>query len=57
MTDKPKDQAKKDVDDLDMNLDEFGTLQSSVSIEKLNSFLDKNLEDKKLKEEQKKNKG
>ena len=56
MTDKPKDEPKKDVDNLDMNLDEFGTLKSSVSIDKLNSFLDKNLDDKKLKEEQKKNK-
>ena len=59
MTDKSKDdqgKTKKDVESLEMNLDQFGNLKSSVSIDKLNAFLDENLEDKKLKEEQKKNK-
>ena len=45
---------KKEVKDIDMNLDAFGTLQSSVSVEKLNKFLDKSVKDKKLKHLQKK---
>lgn len=54
MTDKPKDSTKDQPKDLDMNLDEFGTLKSSVSIEKLNDYLDDHLDDKKLKDRQKK---
>lgn len=58
MTDKSEKEkrSKDEVNDLDMNLDEFGTLQSNVSIDKLNTFLDENLEDKKLKGEDKKSK-
>ncbi|MDX1684147.1 MAG: hypothetical protein R3275_02865 [Saprospiraceae bacterium] len=54
MSDKSKKEKKKKPEDLDMNLDEFGSLNSSVSIEKLNDYLDENLEDKKLKDRKKK---
>ena len=36
----------------DINIDAFGQLKSSLSIDKLNSFLDKNNEDKKLKHQE-----
>lgn len=45
---------EKEVENLDMNLDEFGMLKSSISIDKLNDFLDDNLDDKKLKDKKKK---
>jgi hypothetical protein len=44
----------KEVKDIDINLDAFGSLQSSVSVDKLNKFLDKTVDDKKLKHLKKK---
>ena len=52
------DKKKKDPeihDDLkgfDIKINEFGEIISSYSVDKLNSFLDDNVEDKKLKDRQ-----
>lgn len=49
---KKKEKAKvhKDLDGLDLNVDSFGEIKSSMSVDKLNKFLNKNVEDKKLKD-------
>lgn len=52
--DKTKKDGKKEAKDLEMNLDEFGTLRSNISIDKLNDYLDDHLDDKKLKDQKKK---
>jgi hypothetical protein len=39
-----------DLKGFDIKINEFGEIVSSYSVEKLNSFLDENVEDKKLKE-------
>jgi len=51
--DNKKKKDPKTHDDLkgfDIKINEFGEIVSSYSVEKLNSFLDVNVEDKKLKE-------
>lgn len=40
----------KDLEGFKMNINSFGEISSSFSIEKLNEFLNKNVEDKKLKD-------
>lgn len=52
MTDKKKKDPKihKDLRGFDIKINEFGEIVSSYSVEKLNDFLDENVEDKKLKE-------
>ncbi|MBW3469025.1 hypothetical protein [Arthrospiribacter ruber] len=40
----------KDLDGFQMNINSFGEISSSFSIDKLNEFLNKNVEDKKLKD-------
>jgi hypothetical protein len=48
---KPKKGAPevhKDLQGFDIKIDEFGEITSSLSIEKLNEFLNDNVEDKKL---------
>jgi hypothetical protein len=48
---KPKKGAPEVHDDLkgfDIKIDEFGEITSSLSIDKLNEFLNDNVEDKKL---------
>jgi hypothetical protein len=49
---KKKEKAKvhKDLDGLDLSIDRFGEIQSNMPIEQLNKFLNKNVEDKKLKD-------
>ncbi len=47
---KPKPKVHKDLQGLDITIDQFGEIRSSMNIEKLNEFLDKNVEDKKLAE-------
>lgn len=39
-----------DLKGFNMSIDEFGQMKSSLSIDKLNDFLNKNVEDKKLSE-------
>lgn len=54
MAKKPKKEENpkvhKDLDGFHMNIDSFGEISSSFSIDKLNEFLNKNVEDKKLKD-------
>ncbi len=52
MSDKPNKEvsakAHKDLDGFDISVDSFGQLSSNLSIDKLNSFLNDNMDDKKL---------
>jgi len=50
MSKKNKAKVHKDLDGLDLSVDSFGEIKSSMPIEKLNKFLNKNVEDKKLKD-------
>lgn len=52
MSDKKNEKPKthKNLKGFDIKINEFGEIVSSFSIEKLNSFLDDNVEDKKLKD-------
>lgn len=52
MADKKKDrpQTHKELKGFDIKINEFGEIISSYSVEKLNGFLDENVEDKKLKD-------
>lgn len=43
-----KPRVHKDLDGFEVSIDQFGTLRSNMKIEKLNEFLDKNVDDKKL---------
>jgi hypothetical protein len=47
-TEKPK--VHKDLDGLEISVDQFGEIKSNMNIEKINEFLDKNVDDKKLAE-------
>lgn len=47
-TKKPK--VHRDLDGFEVSIDQFGELTSNMAIEKLNDFLDKNVDDKKLAE-------
>lgn len=47
---KKKPKVHKDLDGFEMSIDSFGEIHSSLNIEKLNEFLDKNVDDKKLTE-------
>lgn len=53
MAKKTKKSDKPDVHDhldgFDIRVDAFGEMQSNLSIDRLNQFLDENVEDKKLK--------
>ena len=52
--DKEKDSKKSSekLEDFNIEINEFGEIVTNTSVEKLNKFLDKNLEDKKLKNNQ-----
>jgi len=52
MSDKKKNNPKihQDLKGFDIKINEFGEIVSSFSVEKLNGFLDENVEDKKLKD-------
>lgn len=41
----------KDLEGFDIKIDKFGEIKGNIEIDKINKFLDKNLEDKKLKKE------
>ena len=47
---KPKPKVHKDLQGLDIEIDQFGEIKANMNIEKLNDFLDKNVDDKKLAE-------
>lgn len=47
---KPKPRVHKDLQGLDIVIDQFGEIKANMNIEKLNEFLDKNVDDKKLAE-------
>ena len=47
---KPKPRVHKDLQGLDIVIDQFGEIKANMNIEKLNDFLDKNVDDKKLAE-------
>lgn len=51
---KGKAKVHKDLDGLNVNVDSMGELSSNLDIDKINKFLDKNLEDKKLNNEEEK---
>ncbi len=45
---KPKPRVHKDLDGLEVSIDSFGEIRSNMNIEKINEFLNKNVDDKKL---------
>jgi hypothetical protein len=45
-----KPRVHKDLEGFEVSIDQFGELKSNLKIEKLNEFLNKNVEDKKLAE-------
>ena len=47
---KPKPRVHKDLDGLEVQIDTFGEIHSNMNIEKINEFLNKNVDDKKLEE-------
>jgi hypothetical protein len=47
---KPKPKVHKELQGFDVSIDQFGEIQSNMRIEKINEFLDKNVDDKKLAE-------
>ncbi len=55
---KGKPEVHKDLDGLDFKINTFGEIKSTMDLDKLNKFLDENVEDKKLiqKDKKKKNK-
>ena len=46
----PKPRVHKDLDGLEVSIDTFGEIRSNMNIEKINEFLNKNVDDKKLAE-------
>ena len=46
----PKPKVHKELQGFDVTIDQFGEIKSNMNIEKLNEFLDKNVDDKKLAE-------
>ncbi len=49
-TSEKKPRVHKDLEGFEISIDQFGELKSNMDIEKLNAFLDKNVDDKKLAE-------
>lgn len=45
---KDKPSVNKELEGFDIKIDSFGELQTNYSIDKINEFLNKNVEDKKL---------
>jgi len=50
MSKKEKARVHKDLDGLDLSINSFGEIKSNMPIDELNKFLNKNVEDKKLKD-------
>lgn len=53
---KGKPEVHKDLKGLDFKINTFGEIKSSMDLDKLNNFLNENVDDKKLNKEQIKNK-
>lgn len=49
-TPRPKPKVHKDLQGFDVSIDSFGEIRSNMDIEKINEFLNKNVDDKKLAE-------
>lgn len=47
---KPKPKVHKDLEGFDISIDTFGEIKSNTNIEKINEFLNQNVDDKKLAE-------
>jgi hypothetical protein len=47
---KPKPKVHKELEGFDISIDSFGEIKSSMNIEKINQFLNENVDDKKLAE-------
>lgn len=47
---RPKPRVHKDLDGLEVTIDTFGEIKSNMNIEKINEFLNTNVDDKKLAE-------
>ncbi|HLT75039.1 MAG TPA: hypothetical protein VKZ68_08125 [Ohtaekwangia sp.] len=47
---KPKPKVHKDLSGFDISIDQFGEIRSNMNIEKINEFLNENVDDKKLAE-------
>jgi hypothetical protein len=47
-----KPRVHKELSGFEVSIDQFGELKTSMNIEKINSFLDKNVDDKKLLEKE-----
>ena len=45
-------EVHKDLTGFDIGINEFGEIKTNLAIDKLNGFLDKNLKDKKITDEQ-----
>lgn len=45
-----KAKVAKELDGLEFNVDSFGEIQNSLSIDKINEFLNKTVDDKKLRD-------
>lgn len=48
---KQKPRVHKDLEGFDIKIDKFGEIKGNLDIDKINKFLDKNVEDKKLNKE------
>ncbi len=51
-----KPEVHEELKGFELNINEFGQITSSMGVDKLNAFLDENVEDKKLKEKEEKEK-
>jgi hypothetical protein len=47
---KPKPKVHKELHGFDVAIDQFGEIRSNMNIERINEFLNKNVDDKKLAE-------
>lgn len=47
---KPKARVHRDLDGLEVSVDAFGEIKSNMNVEKINKFLNENVDDKKLAE-------
>jgi hypothetical protein len=47
---KPKPRVHKELQGFDISIDTFGEIKSNMNIEKINAFLNENVDDKKLAE-------
>ncbi|WP_109833269.1 hypothetical protein [Reichenbachiella versicolor] len=50
MTKKKTAKVNPELEGFDVNVDSFGEIKTSIDIDKINDFLNKNVEDKKLKD-------